>query len=148
MGGVYTVSHYTEMLSDLVTSGKLPTNGSQNGSAVSYHDSCYLGRYNDIYTAPREVLDQAGANRVEMKRKKENSFCCGGGGGMMWMETDPNTRINNQRLQDALDANVDTVATACPYCLTMFDDAIRTKAMGEKIQVLDIVEVLEQQVEE
>ena len=143
MGGEYEVLHYSEMLNELITSGKLPTSGSQNGSTITYHDSCYLGRYNDIYTAPREILDKAGTNRVELSRKGENSFCCGGGGGMMWMETDPNTRINNQRLQEALDAKVDTVATACPYCLTMFDDAIRTKAVGEKIQVVDIVEVLE-----
>jgi Fe-S oxidoreductase len=73
----------------------------------------------------------------------ENGFCCGGGGGMMWMETDPNTRINNQRLQDGLNADVDIIATACPYCLTMFDDAIRTKAVSENLQALDIVEILE-----
>ena len=143
MGGEYEVLHYSEMLNELIASGKLPTNGPANGSTIAYHDSCYLGRYNDIYKAPREILDQAGTHRVELSRKGENSFCCGGGGGMMWMETDPNTRINNQRLQDALDAKVDTVATACPYCLTMFDDAIRTKAVGDHLQVLDIVEVLE-----
>ncbi len=148
MGGEYEMLHYSEMLNELITSGKLPTNGKSNGSTITYHDSCYLGRYNDIYTAPREILDQAGTNRLELSRKGENSFCCGGGGGMMWMETDPNTRINNQRLQEALDAKIDTVATACPYCLTMFDDAIRTKAVGEKIQVVDIVEVLEAKIGE
>jgi Fe-S oxidoreductase/nitrate reductase gamma subunit len=151
MGGNYEVLHYSEMLSDLIASGKLPTNGKlanqQNTKgSLAYHDSCYLGRYNNIYAAPRHVLDKAGAKRVELKHKKENSFCCGGGGGMMWMETDPNTRINNQRLQDALDAQVDTVATACPYCLTMFDDAIRSKAVGEQVQVLDIVEILEAEI--
>ena len=143
MGGEYEVLHYSEMLNDLIASGKLRTNGQQSGTVIAYHDSCYLGRYNDIYTAPREILDKAGTNRVELSRKGENSFCCGGGGGMMWMETDPNTRINNQRLQEALDAEVNTVATACPYCLTMFDDAIRTKAVGEQVKVMDIVEVLE-----
>jgi Fe-S oxidoreductase/nitrate reductase gamma subunit len=143
MGGEYEVLHYSEMLRDLIANGMLSANGQQNGSTIAYHDSCYLGRYNDIYKAPREILDNAGTNRVELSRKGENSFCCGGGGGMMWMETDPNTRINNRRLQDALDAKVDTVATACPYCLTMFDDAIRSKAVGEQVQVLDIVEVLE-----
>lgn len=143
MGGEFEVLHYSEMLSDLVASGQLPTNGQVNGSTLAYHDSCYLGRYNNIYNQPREILDQAGTNRVELSRNGENSFCCGGGGGMMWMETDPNTRINNQRLEEVLDAEVDTVATACPYCLTMFDDAIRTKAVGEQVQVLDIVEVLE-----
>jgi len=143
MGGEYNVLHYSEMLNDLIATGNLPTNGQSNGSTIAYHDSCYLGRYNDIYKAPRKILDNAGTHRVELARQGENSFCCGGGGGMMWMETDPNTRINNQRLQDALDTKVDTVATACPYCLTMFDDAIRTKAVGDDLQVLDIVEVLE-----
>ena len=143
MGGEYEVQHYTEMLSDLIARGKLPTNGQLGNNALAYHDSCYLGRYNNIYNAPRNVLDQAGANRVELSRKGENSFCCGGGGGMMWMETDPNTRINNQRLQEVLDGKVDLVATACPYCLTMFDDAIRSKAAGEQVQVLDIAEILE-----
>lgn len=143
MGGEYEVLHYSEMLNRLITSGKLPTNGQQNGSTITYHDSCYLGRYNDIYSAPREILDKAGTHRIELSRKGENSFCCGGGGGMMWMETDPNTRINNQRLEEVLNAKVDTVATACPYCLTMFDDAIRTKAVGEQVKVVDIVEVLE-----
>ncbi len=143
MGGNYEVLHYTELLNDLIANGKLPTNSQINSKTLAYHDSCYLGRYNDIYTAPREILDKTGINRVELSRKGENSFCCGGGGGMMWMETDPNTRINNRRLEDALTAEVDTVATACPYCLTMFDDAIRTKAVGEQIKVMDIVEILE-----
>jgi Fe-S oxidoreductase len=153
MGGAYEVLHYSELLNDLLSNGKSASgqmsksaNGQMANGKLAYHDSCYLGRYNDIYKAPRVILDNAGTNRVELSRKGENSFCCGGGGGMMWMETDPNTRINNRRLQDALDAKVDTVATACPYCLTMFDDAIRSKAVGEQVQVLDIVEVLEAEI--
>ena len=145
MGGEIEVLHYSELLNELIATGKLenePLSTQVNGK-MAYHDSCYLGRYNNIYQAPREILDHAGTNRVELSRQGENSFCCGGGGGMMWMETDADTRINNQRLQDALDAQVTTVATACPYCLTMFDDAIRSKAVGEQVQVLDIVEVLE-----
>ena len=154
MGGEYEVLHYSELLNDLVSSGKLTsgangksTNEQMANGRIAYHDSCYLGRHNNIYAAPRAVLDQAGTDRVELSRQGENGLCCGGGGGMMWMETDPNTRINNRRLQDALEAKVDTVATACPYCLTMFDDAIRSKAVGEQVQVLDIVEVLEAQIE-
>jgi Fe-S oxidoreductase len=77
-----------------------------------------------------------------MDRHAENSFCCGGGGGQMWLETDPNTRINHRRLQNALDAKADIVATACPYCLLMFDDALRSKGMSDQIQVLDVAEVL------
>jgi Fe-S oxidoreductase len=110
---------------------------------LTYHDSCYLGRYNDIYTAPRQLLSQVGEEVIEMSRGGENAFCCGGGGGGMWMETDPNTRINHQRLKDAIDIQADVLTTACPYCLLMFDDAIRSKGLGEDIQVLDIAEVLE-----
>jgi Fe-S oxidoreductase len=80
-----------------------------------------------------------------MARRQENSFCCGGGGGQMWLETDAETRINHRRLNDALEAKSDVVATACPYCLLMFDDAIRSKGVGEQIEVLDIAEILERQ---
>jgi len=82
-----------------------------------------------------------------MARKGENSFCCGGGGGGMWLETDANTRINHHRLKDALDAKAEVVATACPYCLLMFDDAIRSKGIGEQIKVMDIAELLAAQME-
>ena len=89
------------------------------------------------------MLDKAKTDRVEMARCNENSFCCGAGGGGMWVETDTDKRINHRRLQDAVDVKADLVATACPYCLTMFEDAINSKGMGENIQVLDIAEVLE-----
>jgi Fe-S oxidoreductase len=84
-------------------------------------------------------------NAVELPRHGENSFCCGGGGGQMWLETDPNTRINHRRLAEVLQAKTEIVATACPYCLLMLDDAIRSKGVGEQIQVMDIAEVLERQ---
>lgn len=146
MGGDYEVLHYSELLAEL----NLP-NPTANGNGVhgklTFHDSCYLGRYNDIYKQPRELLDKAGVTRVEMARRGEDSFCCGGGGGGMWVETDANTRINHRRLKDALDAKADVVATACPYCLLMFDDAIRSKGIGEQIKVLDIAEVLAAQME-
>jgi Fe-S oxidoreductase len=139
-GGDFEVLHYTELLQEIGSS--LPI-AAQNGMGkVTYHDSCYLGRYNEIYDAPRQLLDQAGVDRVEMARKRQDGFCCGGGGGQMWMETDPDTRINNVRLGDAMDVQADVVATACPYCLLMFDDAIRTQGKGEQVQVLDIAEVL------
>ena len=91
------------------------------------------------------MLKNADVNLVEMARSGENSFCCGGGGGQMWLETDANTRINHRRLADSMDAKADVVATACPYCLLMFDDAIRSKGVGEQIKVMDIAEVLETQ---
>ena len=87
MGGEYEVLHYSELLNDLIINDKLPANNLSNDKRITYHDSCYLGRYNDVYTAPREILDIIKSNRVELPRKGENNFCCGGGGGMMWMET-------------------------------------------------------------
>jgi Fe-S oxidoreductase len=144
MGGDYTVEHYSEYLASL----DLPdVTGDKLDGKLTLHDSCYLGRYNDIYTAPRKLLDNAGVTRVEMVRQKENSFCCGGGGGGMWMETDASTRINQHRLQDALDVKADVVATACPYCLIMFDDAVSSKGIGDDIKIMDIAEILAQRLE-
>jgi len=159
MGGDFEVLHYSELLASLALStstGQHPypfpdpaikLRASGRGEKVAFHDSCYLGRYNNIYAEPRVLLDKAGVNRVEMARKGENSFCCGGGGGGMWMETDANTRINHRRLKDALDTKAEVVATACPYCLLMFDDAIRSKGIGEQVKVMDIAEVLAAQLE-
>ncbi|MBC8496147.1 MAG: 4Fe-4S dicluster domain-containing protein [Anaerolineales bacterium] len=149
MGGDYIVQHSTELLAEI--SSKLDL-GSANGSGIAgkitYHDPCYLGRHNDIYDSPRALLDQAQTHRVEMKSSADNSFCCGGGGGMMWQETEADKRINNRRLQDALDVEAEVVATACPYCTIMLEDAISSKGMGEQIQVMDIAEILEKQIGE
>jgi len=141
-GGEYEVLHYTELLSELASPSPLVERGPGGEAKVAYHDSCYLGRYNAIYGPPRQLLDAAGVDRVEMPRARASSFCCGGGGGQMWMETDPNTRINQRRLDDALQARADVVATACPYCLIMFDDAIRSRGVGDQVQVMDIAEIL------
>lgn len=145
MGGNYRVQHYTEFLagSTELKSMAAGSNGNELTKQLAYHDSCYLGRYNQIYQAPRQLLDQVGTRRIELPRKGENSFCCGGGGGGMWVETDAETRINHRRLEDALQVQAEVVATACPYCLLMFDDAIRSKDLAETIQVLDIAEILD-----
>lgn len=145
MGGDFEVLHYTEYLSEILDQESRPSNGNSNSSALTYHDSCYLGRYNQIYKGPRKLLDQSGYQLVEMSDTGENSFCCGGGGGQMWMETDADQRINQKRMQDALATHTNTVATACPYCLLMFDDAIRSKGISEELQVLDIAELLDRQ---
>jgi Fe-S oxidoreductase/nitrate reductase gamma subunit len=144
MGGKYEVMHYTQYLTEL----PLPWEAiSKNGDGISgtftYHDSCYLGRYNQLYKEPRRLLENAKVETVEMARREEHSLCCGGGGGQMWMETDAETRINQVRLQDAIQVGADTLSTACPYCLLMFDDAIRSKGFGDSIQVMDIAEILE-----
>jgi Fe-S oxidoreductase/nitrate reductase gamma subunit len=141
-GGDYQVIHHSEFLNDHVELLKVDLNGS-NRHRYTYHDGCYLGRHNHIYSAPRQVLDSIRSlERVEMPRHGSNSFCCGGGGGQMWMETDPNTRINHRRLSEAVDqANADIIVTACPYCLIMFEDAISSKGLEEKVAVRDLAEV-------
>lgn len=144
MGGNYTVEHHSEYLASLEVPG---ANGDRMDAKLALHDSCYLGRYNNIYSAPRKLLDKTGITRVEMARQKENSFCCGGGGGGMWMETDASTRINHRRLQDALDAKVNMVATACPYCLIMFDDAVSSKGIGDDLKIMDIAEIIAERME-
>jgi Fe-S oxidoreductase/nitrate reductase gamma subunit len=143
-GGDFKVQHYTEYMAESsILTDLAAANDSTSSARLAYHDSCYLGRYNQIYQAPRQLLDQVGTNRVEMLRREENSFCCGGGGGQMWLETDAETRINHRRLEDAKEVQAEVVATACPYCLIMFDDAIRSKGLGDDIQVVDIAEILE-----
>jgi Fe-S oxidoreductase len=141
-GAQLEVQHLTEFLSEITTVSDFSPNGNNLKGRFTIHDSCYLGRYNQIFKQPRNLLNQARVNLVEMSRSGEESFCCGGGGGQMWMETDPNTRINHRRLDDALEVNAEIVATACPYCLLMFDDAIRSKGLGDQIQVMDVAEVL------
>jgi Fe-S oxidoreductase len=138
-GGDFPVQHFTEFLSELAIDG---LSAGSNGKQLTFHDSCYLGRYNQVYDQPRQLISKNNLNWIEMNRSNENSFCCGGGGGQMWMETDASTRINHRRLSDAVDTGAQVVATACPYCLLMFDDAIRSKGMGDDIEVLDLAEVL------
>jgi len=142
-GGAYRVQHYTEFLAGLRPSPDGGQSATGNHAArVAYHDSCYLGRYNRIYAPPRALLDRAGVRRVEMKRQYEGALCCGGGGGQMWLESDPTTRINQRRLADALEAQADVIATACPYCLLMFDDAIRSRGVGDHVRVMDVAEIM------
>jgi Fe-S oxidoreductase len=146
MGGTFKVQHYTEYLAELpLTGSAINPNGNGLHAKVAYHDSCYLGRYNGIYEQPRKLLANAKVETVELERSGELSFCCGGGGGQMWLETDAETRINHRRLDDVQKAQAEVVATACPYCLLMFDDAIRSKGLGEKMQVYDVAEVMARQ---
>lgn len=147
-GGNFVVQHLTEFLSELPIKNLGIESNSDNGyEKLTFHDSCYLGRYNQVYDQPRQLLSQTNLNWVEMNKSGENSFCCGGGGGQMWMETDANTRINHRRLNDAIETGAQVVATACPYCLLMFDDAIRSKGMGDQIQVLDLAEIMANQID-
>jgi Fe-S oxidoreductase/nitrate reductase gamma subunit len=144
MGGEFEVQHHTEFLLELVGDGRLALSSNGADASYSYHDSCYLGRYNEIYSQPRDLLNAIPQiDLLELERHKANGFCCGGGGGQMWMETDPDTRINHRRLEEVVSNGVtNCVVTACPYCLIMFDDAIRSKGIGDSMQVKDISEVL------
>ena len=108
------------------------------------HDSCYLGRYNEIYEEPRAALTSIpGLELDEMKLQRQDAFCCGGGGGHMWMEIDPNTRVNHRRLDQAMnETDADVIVTACPYCLIMFEDGIKSKGLSDQIATQDIAEVI------
>ncbi len=141
--GNYRVFHHTQILLELVRQGKLkPKTG--ESMKVAYHDSCYLGRHNNVYDAPRGLLgSMPGTKLVEMERNREKSFCCGAGGGRMWMEETIGTRINHMRVDQIASTGAPIVATACPYCLTMFEDGIKEKGMENLISAFDLVELLE-----
>lgn len=142
-GGDFEVVHHTEFLNELLTSGKLKLKPGQRKS-VTYHDSCYLGRYNQIYDQPRELLKAVGLELKEMSHTGEKSFCCGAGGGRMWLEENEGSRINEMRTDEAIAVKPDYVGTACPFCLTMINDGIASRGVGEQIKALDIAEILEQ----
>jgi Fe-S oxidoreductase/nitrate reductase gamma subunit len=142
-GADFEVIHHSELIGELVESGNIGKHAKANGQRFTYHDSCYLGRYNQIYDAPRRALDGIeGLTRTEMANNKSGGFCCGGGGGHMWLETDPNTRINNERLEQAAETEADILVTACPYCLIMFEDAIGSTGRSEQIAAKDLAEVI------
>ncbi|MDI6787191.1 MAG: heterodisulfide reductase-related iron-sulfur binding cluster [Planctomycetota bacterium] len=149
MGTEFSVIHHTEFLWELIRSGKLSIPQSvpprrDNPQSVTYHDSCYLGRYNNIYNAPRKVLRSLSDVKFrEMPRNYKNSFCCGAGGGRMWMEEKRGTRINQNRIQEAYNTIKDgIVVTACPYCLTMLEDGVKEKELADNLKVRDIAEIL------
>ncbi|MFC1938046.1 heterodisulfide reductase-related iron-sulfur binding cluster [Chloroflexota bacterium] len=141
-GGNFEVIHHTQLIADLIRDGRLKLDIVDDKRAA-YHDSCYLGRYNNIYDAPREILKAIGGIRsVELGRCGTRSFCCGGGGGHMWMEEEPGKRVNVRRVEEIIEARVDLVATACPYCLTMFEDGVKAKGAEETLHVKDLSEVV------
>lgn len=146
-GGNFEVVHHTELIADLIKAGKIkPAKGSD--TVVTYHDSCYLGRYNDIYLQPREILKTVpDLKLVEMEKNKKRGFCCGGGGGRLWLEERTGQRISENRIDQVLETKAQCVATACPYCLQMFNDAIKAKQAEETIRVKDIAEILAESAE-
>ncbi|MTV50747.1 4Fe-4S dicluster domain-containing protein [Heliobacillus mobilis] len=147
MGGNFEVIHHTELIAQLLQSAKLRLNG-QKGKSYTYHDSCYLGRYNRVFEAPRDVLKQAGVQVVEMERNHEHSFCCGAGGGRMWMEETLGSRINLNRTEQALSTGAEGIAANCPFCLTMLTDGVKAKELADKIPVLDLAEIVSELIPE
>ncbi len=141
-GGNYNVVHYTEYLYEMFQNRlRYRTNGEKR--VVTYHDPCYLGRYQHIYEAPRKLICAIpGITLVEMKNHKTESLCCGGGGGHFWMDIKVGERINNLRVKQALAAGADTIVTACPFCLHMLEDAVKQMDLDNKIQVIDIIGLL------
>lgn len=143
-GGNYEVKHHTELIAQLLADGRLFLNDKQTESKVVYHDSCYLGRYNDVYDPPRAVLSKIpGTSLKEMERNRQRGFCCGAGGARMWMEEHLGQRINEMRTEQALQVDPSIICTACPFCLTMLEDGIKAKDMETPTPVLDIAEIVE-----
>jgi len=140
LGGHYEVFHHAQYLAMLIAQGKIKPSKNYEES-ITFHDSCYLGRWNGIYQEPREILRSVGANPVEMKSHHQESLCCGAGGGRMWMEEHLGKRINLARTEQALETGASTIATSCPFCLTMLSDGVQSK-MATQTKVLDIAELL------
>jgi Fe-S oxidoreductase/nitrate reductase gamma subunit len=141
-GGNYEVYHHTEIIAQLLAAGKIKLKKSVDG-LFTYHDSCFLGRYNTIYDQPRTILAAVpGMKLAEMDRTLDKSFCCGAGGGRMWMEEHEGERINNMRTDQAIATRADTIAVACPFCLTMMTDGLKARGVEEKIASIDIAEVV------
>jgi Fe-S oxidoreductase len=140
--GEFEVIHHSQLIDELIKEGKVRVNKVAE-KKMAYHDSCYLGRYNDIYEQPRDVVKHVSqSSPVEMERSRASGFCCGGGGGRFWMEEKVGKRISEMRVEQVMETGADVLASACPYCLQMFEDAVKAKEAEETIKVLDIAEIV------
>ncbi|RYE00139.1 MAG: (Fe-S)-binding protein [Sphingobacteriales bacterium] len=151
LGGQYEVIHHATFLQDLINKGKIVIKGGGafKGKKITYHDSCYLGRANNIYEAPREVLEAMDVELVEMKRCKTNGLCCGAGGAQMFKEEEPGTtRVNFERSKEAIDTGATIIAANCPFCTTMLTDGVKNAEKEDSVQVLDIAEMIAQSLED
>ena len=144
LGGIYEVIHHTQLVQQLIDAGKLKVQGGNfSGKKITYHDACYLGRGNDVYEAPRSVIQNLDANLAEMKRSKQNGLCCGAGGAQMFKEPEKGTKdINIERTEEALSHSPNIIATACPFCMTMMTDGVKHFNKEEKTKVLDVAELI------
>ncbi len=147
MGGNYDVIHHSELIGKLVRDGKIRLNKSLEG-VLTYHDPCYLGRYNNIYDQPRTILSKvSNGGFIELDRHGRESFCCGAGGGRMWMEETIGKRINMERAEEIIDLKVSSVAVGCPFCMTMIEDGMKEMGKEEEIRTFDIAELVEKNIE-
>jgi heterodisulfide reductase subunit D len=143
-GGNYEVIHHSTYLQQLIDEGRIKVEGgSFKGKRITYHDSCYLGRANNVYEAPRAILKSLDAELVEMKRCRTNGLCCGAGGAQMFKDSEPGKKeINIERTEEAMDTNPDYIATACPFCMTMMSDGVKSKEKENTVKVIDLAEIL------
>jgi Fe-S oxidoreductase len=149
LGGTYEMLHHTQFLQQLIDEGKLKLQdgGVFKGQKITYHDSCYLGRANNIYEAPRELLQLLDADLVEMQRRKKNGLCCGAGGGQMFKEPEKGKKdVNIERIEEALQTKANIIAVACPFCMTMMSDGVKNKEKEQEVKVMDIAELLQKQI--
>ena len=145
LGGNYEVIHHSTYLQQLINEGKIKLKGGGEfkGKKITYHDSCYLGRANNVYEAPREVLEALDAELVEMKRCKTKGLCCGAGGAQMFKDAEPGKKeINIERTEEALETGANIIAAACPFCMTMMTDGVKSKEKEEDVKVLDLAELI------
>lgn len=145
LGGEYEVIHHSTYLQQLINEGKVKMQGGGDfkGKKITYHDSCYLGRANNVYEAPRTVLEALDADLVEMKRCRTRGLCCGAGGAQMFKDAEPgNKEINVERTEDALSTGASTIAVACPFCMTMMADGVKNKEKEGQVEVKDLAEIV------
>jgi Fe-S oxidoreductase len=143
LGGQFEVQHYSQFLSKLVQEGKLTPKNALDKKVI-YHDPCYLGRHNEVYSDPRDLLKAIpGLELMEFSQNKAFSLCCGGGGGRLWMETKPEQRFSDKKMIEAADRGAQVLATACPYCITLFEDSRKGTGKEEQIEVKDLTELLQ-----
>ena len=144
LGGKYDVMHHTQFLKSLLDDGRLTIEGGQfKGKRITFHDPCYLGRANNVYEAPRELIQKLDVELVEMKRSKANGLCCGAGGAQMFKDAEPgNKEVNIERTEDAMETKPDIIAAGCPFCNTMMTDGVKVKEKEDSVKVLDIAELI------
>jgi len=140
-GWNYEVVHHTTFLQQLIDEGKLKLEP-EKLATITFHDPCYLGRYNSEYDAPRSLVEAVAGRTVEMPRSKDRSFCCGAGGGQMWMEEREGKRVNIERTEEALATGAGVVGTGCPFCMTMLTDGVKAKDAADRVQVKDVAELV------